>query len=99
MKIDLQLNVDDIAAAVRDILSKSSNALSRNPLPSIIAECITNQGDLIRATVDKVTREFIGSDEFARRVRQVYRDAMLGEATRMGVNAARAAVNARETQQ
>lgn len=97
-KIELQLNAEDLAASVQHILAHSRNTLIRNPLPAIVAECVTNNADLIRSTVDKVTREFLGSAEFAQRIRQVYRDAMLGEAARMGRNAARAAVNAKEVQ-
>lgn len=95
-KIELQININDLAHAVENVLKMSPNALFRNPLPNIIAECVTNAGDMIRSTVDKLTKEYIESDEFAQRIKQVYREALMNEAARLGRNAARAAVNAKD---
>lgn len=79
--ITLTIRGEDLAAAVTKILSREPSALGGNPLAKLVVDALT---------------EFVASDEFARSIRAIYRDALRGEASRMGVNAARAAVNAKE---
>lgn len=94
--ITIRISHDDLAEAVARILSRSGSSLHGNPLPGLLAQAIEAEADSIRTRVRNVTQEFVASDEFAKRIRAVYRDALLGEAARMGRNAARAAVNAQE---
>jgi len=96
--ITLHLSVTALVEALHQILMRPSNLLGGNPLCQIVAKAVTDAAPRIASVVNGITTEFVASDEFARRIRQVYRDALLGEASRMGVNAARAAVNAKEPQ-
>lgn len=93
----MNITIDEVAlaASVQKILVAPSNHMLGNPLATIVADAITAAAPALRTRIDNVTREFVASDEFAKRIRQVYRDALLGEASRMGRNAARAAVNAK----
>lgn len=94
--ITIRLPVETIVSSVQAILSLAPNSLGGNPLCAIIANAIKESAPQITKTVQRVTSEFVASEEFAKRIRQVYRDALIGEASRMGVNAARAAMNAKE---
>lgn len=98
-KIEIQLDTADLSESIKKIFNSSSNSLTRNPLAAILAECITNAGDSIRQTIDRVTREFIESEEFSNRIKQIYKDAFNSEAARLGRNAARAVVNSKENTQ
>ena len=94
--LTITLAHDELADAVCKVLTRSNGPLSGNPLPALIAKAIDEQADSIRTRVQNITQEFVASNEFAQRIRAVYRDALLGEAARLGRNAAKAAVNAPE---
>ena len=94
--IMIRIAHDDLADAISKVLTRSGGALSGSPLPALIATAIQQQAEIIRTRVLNITQEFIASDEFAKHIHTVYRDALIGEAARMGRNAARAAVNAPE---
>lgn len=94
--ITIALNTQDLGDAVAKIITRDSRHLGGSPLPQLVADAITKQSAAISATVDRIVAEFTGSDEFARQIRAIYRDALCGEAARMGRNAAKAAINAKE---
>ena len=91
--IKIELDIDTLTASICRILSASSAALHGNPLAKCVSDGLTAAGPAIRARVDRIIAEFTDSDEFARRVRQVYRDAVIGEAARIGKGAARAIIH------
>lgn len=94
--LTITLAHDELAKAVATLLTRSGGTLSANPLAGLIAKAIEAEAESIATRVRNITQEFVASNEFAQRIRAVYRDALLGEAARMGRNAARAAVNAPE---
>lgn len=91
--IKIELDIDTLTAGICRMLSANASTLHGNPLTKCVADGLIAAGPTIRARVDKIIAEFTDSDEFARRVRQVYRDAVLGEAARIGKGAARAIVH------
>ena len=91
--IKIEIDFDTLTTGICRMLSAKINALHGNPLAKSVEEGLIAAGPTIRARVDKIIAEFTDSDEFARRVRQVYRDAVLGEAARIGKGAARAIVH------
>jgi hypothetical protein len=93
--ITIRISSEDLADAVCKVLTRTGT-FAANPLPNLIAKAIDEQAVSILTRVQNITQEFVSSNEFAQRIRAVYRDALLGEAARMGRNAARAAVNAPE---
>ena len=94
--ITIRIAHDDLAEAITKVLGRAGSSLHSNPLPGLIAQAIEAEADSIRTLVRNITQELVASDQFAKRIRGVYCDALLGEAARMGRNAARAAVNAQE---
>lgn len=95
-EITFRLQGDVLSAAVTQVLARIDSSLHPNPLVRLIAAAIQAEADSIGTRVRNITQEFVASDEFAKRIKAVYRDALLGEAARMGRNAARAMVNAQE---
>lgn len=94
--IVIKLSVDDLTASINKILCRDSSILSGNPLAHIVVDAIKEASPRIAQVVRNITAEFVASDEFAKKIRAIYREAICGEASRMGVNAARAAVNAKD---
>lgn len=96
--ITIKIDSETLAECVRKVLSAAPNILGGNPLAKVIAKALEDSAPTIHAKVQSVLREFVASPELERNMRAIYRDALHGEAARMGRNAARAMVNAQPEQ-
>jgi len=94
-QITIVLNVEELTACVQKLLSQTS--LHANPLAKILATAVQDAAPRISERVMKTLDDWLTSQEFERRMREVYRDAFLGEASRLGRNAARAVVMEKPT--
>ena len=95
-KIAIELDVDALSAAIAKQLVVEPGHFAKNPLTKIVADAIIAKAELLAKTINDIAAGFIASEEFARRIRGIYRDALCGEAARMGRNAARVAINAKD---
>ncbi len=93
--ITVKIEVEAVAQCVQRILSLGPSSLGGNPLAKIVAESIADAAPAIRTKVQSILAAFVASPEMERNLRAIYRDAMYGEAARMGRNAARAMVTAK----
>lgn len=92
--IHIEIDLSNLGETIKRIL-QGGDAFTKNPLATIAAKAIEQSKPAIEAVVKRIAAEFVASDDLANTVRSIYRDALHGEAARMGRNAARAIVNAK----
>ncbi len=94
-EITININTDELAESVSKVLLGRPGLLGQNPLVRIVATSIEKAEPAIRDRVQTLLSEFVSSPEFRDNMLAIYRDAMYGEASRLGRNAARAMVTAK----
>jgi hypothetical protein len=91
-KIEILLDSQELADAIQKVLSRT-NSIGVNPLSALMVESINEAAPRIKAKLTQILNDFISSESFEKKLREVYKDAFIGEAARMGRNAAKAIIN------
>lgn len=91
--IKIEIDPVALAAAVQRVLEARPGAFTPNPMAVAIVKAIAEAEPAIAAKVRGILAAFVVSPDLEQRMLAIFRDALHGEAARMGRNAARALVN------